>query len=97
RSQTRWVPRPNMAGALVIKAAAWTNLQDRYRDRHLTDFALLAAMVQRSDALATAFRPHDVKYLLPTLAGLAARPEVVASIAGSDRGLDVLGRIVNGR
>jgi predicted nucleotidyltransferase len=91
------VPRPNMAGALVIKAAAWTNHQDRYRDRHLTDFALLAAMVQRSDALATAFRPHDVKYLLPTLAGLAARPEVVASIAGSDRGLDVLGRIVNGR
>jgi acyl-coenzyme A synthetase/AMP-(fatty) acid ligase len=37
------VPRPNMAGALVIKAASWTNLQDRYRDRHLTDFALLGS------------------------------------------------------
>ena len=32
------IPRPNMAGALVIKAAAYANTRDSYRERHLTDF-----------------------------------------------------------
>ncbi|GAA0634462.1 hypothetical protein GCM10009547_43120 [Sporichthya brevicatena] len=88
------VSRPNMTGALVIKAAAQQNKSDRHRDRHLHDFAVLAAMVQRSDALAATLRPRDVGYLRRTLADLDARPDVIASIAGADRGVDVLARIV---
>jgi hypothetical protein len=88
------IPRPNMAGALVIKAAAYTNPQDTFRLRHLMDFAVLAAVVQRNDNLATTLRPNDLKYLRPTLDDLAGRPDIVASISGADRGLDVLSRIV---
>jgi hypothetical protein len=95
--QVGQIPRPNMTGALVIKAAAYTNPRDNYRLRHLTDFAVLAAMVQRSDNLAATLRPNDLKYLRPTLDDLGARPQVVASIDGADRGLDILSRIIGTR
>lgn len=87
------VPRPNMAGALVIKAAAYGNRHDAYRLRHLVDFALLAAMVQRSDALATSFRASDFKYIAPAIDDLIARPDIVASVDGADRGVEVVSRI----
>lgn len=88
------VPRPNLAGALVIKAAAYRNRNDRHRDRHLTDFAVLAAMIQRSDNLAATLKRRDLEHLRPTLADLRTRPELIATIAGADRGVDVLGGIV---
>lgn len=88
------VPRPNLAGALVIKAAAYRNRNDRHRDRHLTDFGVLAAMIQRSDNLAVTLKRRDLEHLRPTLAELRTRPELIAMIAGADRGVDVLGGIV---
>ncbi len=88
------VPRPNLAGALVIKAAAYRNRLDQHRDRHLTDFSVLAAMVQRSDNLPTTLRRRDLDHLRPALTDLRRRPELTAAVPGADRGMDVLARIV---
>jgi hypothetical protein len=88
------IPRPNMAGALVIKAAAYANTRDSYRERHLTDFAILTTLINRSDRLGEAFTRRDKAYLRPVLAQCARQPELLAQIEGVDRGLDVLARIV---
>lgn len=88
------VPRPSLAGALVIKAAAYRNRNDRHRDRHLIDFAVLAAMIQRSDELATTLKRRDLEHLRPTLTDLRARPGLIATVTGADRGVDVLAGIV---
>jgi hypothetical protein len=88
------IPRPNMAGALVIKAAAYGNTRDRYRDRHLLDFAVLTTLVSRSDRLGEAFTKRDKAYLRPVIAECVRRPELLVQIEGTDRGLDVLARIV---
>lgn len=45
------VPRPDLVGALVIKAAAMANAGTAL-GRHRADFALLATMIQPSDTLA---------------------------------------------
>jgi hypothetical protein len=95
--RTGQVPRPDMTGALVIKAAAYTNPQDPHRLRHLIDFAVLAAMVRRGDISPDTLRAGDLRYLRPTIQDLALRPDIVASIDGADRGLDVLGRICQRR
>jgi hypothetical protein len=87
------ISRPNLAGALVIKAAAYANRQDTYRLRHLLDFAVLASMVSRGDALPTRLRRSDLKYLRTAIDDLAARQDIVASTVGADRGLDVLQRV----
>jgi hypothetical protein len=44
--QTGVVRRPNLLGALVAKAAANTVVLDPRRGRHLTDFAVLATLLQ---------------------------------------------------
>ena len=88
------VPRPNLAGALVIKAAAYGNRNDRHRDRHLIDFAALAAMIQLSDRLATTLGRRDLEHLRPTLTDLQARRELITTISGADRGVDVLAGII---
>jgi hypothetical protein len=84
------IPRPNMAGAPVIKAAAYANT----RDRHLTDFVTLTTLVNRSDRLGETFTKRDKAYLRPVLAECARRPELLAQVEGIDRGLYVLARIV---
>ena len=85
-----------MAGALVIKAAAFGNARDTYRQRHIIDFAVLSTLVNRSDHLASAFTKRDKAYLRPVLAECARRPELTVQIEGADRGLDALTGIVAG-
>ncbi len=94
RGEVGEIPRPNLAGALVIKAAAYTNPQDSFPDRHLSDSAVLSALIQRSDALGAAFGPRDLRYLRATVAALTNRADLVAQIDGADRGIDVLSRII---
>ena len=61
------IPRPDLRGALVGKAAAFTNPGDAYRARHLLDFAVLAALMQRGDDLGTGLSPHHRSYLTTML------------------------------
>lgn len=53
------VCRPNLVGALVMKAAAHTAVGDAGRGRHRLDFVTLAALVARTDFQDTALSNKD--------------------------------------
>ena len=59
----RWafVPRPNLLGAIVIKAAAVNN--DRQPQRHLTDLAFLVSMAGDPVALRGELTAKDLARL----------------------------------
>lgn len=88
------IPRPNLHGSLVAKAAAYTILVDTYRERHLIDFAVLASMVARADRIGEQLSKRDSQYLAPILATLDVKRGLWAGIEGAERGLDVLTDIV---
>lgn len=83
------VRRPNLLGALVGKAAAHTVSLDRGRDRHVTDFAVLATLIRRSDAVGTATK-RDRQYLTRMLDVLASDPRPWGEIEGTAEGVDRL-------
>jgi hypothetical protein len=89
-AKTGGVRRPNMLGALVAKAAAFSVPNDSAKERHLTDFAVLAAMAQRSDRIGEQLTIRDRAYLVPMLTALAKSRSLWASIPGADRGLHAL-------
>jgi hypothetical protein len=84
------VRRPNMVGALVAKAAAFSVPNDSAKERHLTDFAVLAAIAGRSDRIAEQLTVRDRAYLMPMLSAVAKSRSLWASIQGADRGLRAL-------
>lgn len=88
------VRRPNMAGALVAKAAAFSVPNDPARQRHLIDLAVLAAMIRAPDRLATQLTARDRSYLSPALSALLASRGLWAGVGGADRGLRFLKALV---
>jgi len=87
------VRRPNLLGALVAKAAAYTVLLDRARDRHITDFAVLATLIRPDDHLHTATN-RDRHYLNPMLAAMADNTRLWSNIDGAREGRDRLSMIL---
>ena len=63
------VHRPNLLGALIVKAAAHTT-SDPAKGRHRADFATLAAMLFRAD-LAERCTTNDLRYLRRMLVAVA--------------------------
>lgn len=88
------VRRPSLHGALVVKAAAYGVTADPFRNRHIPDLAVLAAMIRRSDNLAAQLTPRDREHLRVGLAGLTTQRELWVDIEGAERGVDVLDRLV---
>lgn len=88
------VPRPSLQGALVVKAAAYGVTADPFRNRHIPDLAVLAAMIRRTDNLAAQLTPRDSEHLRVALAGLTTHRELWVDIDGAERGVDVLNRLV---
>jgi len=58
-----FIPRPNLLGALVSKAAAYTFRSEAGRERHLIDFAVLASLIARSDRIAEQMTDRDRRWL----------------------------------
>jgi hypothetical protein len=87
------IRRPNMLGALVAKAAAYSIPSDPAKERHLTDFATLAAMAQSSDRIREQLTSRDRRYLAPMLVALANSRRLWASIEGAERGILALAAI----
>ena len=71
-----FVLRPNIVGALVMKAAAHTAAGDAARGRHRRDFATLAALIAardfRNDEVLT-----DMRSVLTRIAKAASQPQAV--------------------
>ncbi len=88
------IRRPNLLGAMVSKAAAFSVPSDPHKERHLTDFAVLATMVSRSDRIAEQLTPRDRRYLVPLLAVLERSRGPWSTIGGSQRGIQALGALV---
>lgn len=78
--------RPNLVGALVVKAAAYS-INDQYKSRHSIDFAVLASLVGRADRLAELLTKRDLSYLNPMLDSLARSRELWTSIEGAEEGI----------
>lgn len=87
--RTGTVRRPRLLGALVAKAAAHTVSLDTRRDRHVTDFAVLATLVRPDDAVHTA-TARDRQYLQRMLTVTAADPRPWAAVGGAAEGLERL-------
>jgi hypothetical protein len=88
------VRRPNLFGALVAKAAAYSVWNDPARQRHLSDCVVLAAMARRADRLAEQMNARDRRYLAPALLALSQSRPLWAGIEGADRAVEALGRLV---
>ncbi len=84
------VPRPNLLGALVAKAAAYSEPLDVGRQRHLTDFVVLAAMISRRDRIAEQLTKRDREHLSPLLADLPNKRSDWVGIEGAERGVELL-------
>lgn len=78
------VRRPNMAGALVVKAAAYSVRNDPARRRHLIDLAVLAAMARGTERLGTQLTDRDRRYLTQALSALRNARGLWAAIDGAD-------------
>ena len=87
------VHRPNLIGALVSKAAAYSVPGDPNKARHIIDFAALAAMARRSDRIAQQLSAGDRKHLAPMLTALAASRPLWSSTPGAERGVLALTRL----
>ena len=76
-----------MLGALVAKAAAFSVPSDPAKERHLTDFATLAAMARGSDRIPEQLTSRDRGYLPPMIVALNHSRRLWASIEGAERGI----------
>ena len=87
------IRRPNMLGALVAKAAAFSVPSDPAKERHLSDFATLAAMARGLDRIGQQMTARDRHYLAPMLMALDNSRRPWASIEGAERGVLALAAI----
>lgn len=60
-ARTALVPRPNLLGAITIKAAAASN--DPYPQRHLRDLAFLCSLIETPDLVRAEMSPKDSERL----------------------------------
>ena len=90
RGRTGSIRRLSLIGALVGKAAAYSVPLDLAKDRHVNDFATLAAMLSVRDLATETLTRRDKHYLLPMCAAVRADPR---STAGLDYALDGIQRL----
>lgn len=87
--RTGTVVRPNLVGALVMKAAAHTAVGDAARGRHRQDFVMLAALLERRDFQGAQLGHKDLKRLRDMVGRCRVDPVAIAVELASD-GLDRL-------
>jgi len=88
------VRRPDIVGALVMKAAAHTAVGDAARGRHRFDFATLAAMIAARDFREVDLNKKDRKRLGVMLAATRGDRAVMLGLAHAEESLDRLERAV---
>lgn len=84
------VNRPTLLGCLIGKAGAMLIVDDPGRERHITDFLTLAAVVGASDLRDAGYRPAERNHLRNMLGHLANNGEILTLVPGSEVGLERL-------
>jgi hypothetical protein len=78
-----YVRRPNLVGALVVKAAAHTNVGDHDPRRHRRDFLVLAALITAGDFASEALSRKDRQRLRGILAAIEKDRELLLETSGA--------------
>ena len=81
------INRPNLIGAIVVKAAAYGNTRDTYRERHLKDIAVLSTLVEASDALDLIISKYERRRLTLALKALKENLALINSVSGASEGV----------
>jgi hypothetical protein len=92
--RTGFVPRPTIVGALIIKAAAWSNTMDVRRERHVDDFCTLVSMVTARDLRNADLSKKEGLYLRKAIE-VALTTDRLREIDGAADGLNRLSRVVD--
>jgi hypothetical protein len=87
-----FVRRPNLVGALVMKAAAHTAIGDAAKGRHRFDFAILAALVAARDFREEELSRKDRTRLRAMLAATRADRTVMSGLDDAEESLSRLER-----
>jgi hypothetical protein len=88
-----FVRRPNLVGALVLKAGAHTAVGDPGRGRHRFDFAALAALVAAQDFRGVELTKKDRQRLRDMVAATRADRNVLFGLDGVEESLSRLERV----
>jgi hypothetical protein len=75
-----FVRRPNLVGALVVKAAAHTNVGDRDLRRHRRDFLVLAGLITAGDFASEELSKKDRQRLRAMLTAIQKDRELVLEL-----------------
>ena len=81
------VPRPNLLGALVAKAATTAIPVDPGSGRHVEDFALLASLLRVADLQGQDLAPRDIRHLRAMIPRVT---DDVVDVPGAARGIGML-------
>ncbi len=81
------VPRPNLLGALVAKAATTAIVVDPGSRRHVDDFALLASLLRVADLQGQDLAPRDIRHLRAMIARVT---DAGVDLPGAGRGIGML-------
>lgn len=85
-----FVRRPNLVGALVVKAAAHGNPSDPARRRHREDFVVLAGLLTAEDFAAEKPNATDRRRLRAIVQAIEADQEVLLTISDAQVAIDRL-------
>ena len=91
------VYRPSLLGALLMKSAAYSVTQDRYRERHLIDVAVLCAIVNAGDLRHASFTPREIRRISAALDALESQGGELASVDGVVEGVRRVRLVLDGR
>lgn len=87
-----FVRRPNLVGALVMKAAAHTAPGDAAKGRHRFDFAALATLVAARDFRDVELSKKDRQRLRDMLQATRADVDAISQLDGAPEALNRLKR-----
>jgi hypothetical protein len=88
------VPRPNLIGALILKAKARIDTVGSARDRHCDDFAVLVAMLAASDQRGLELTKGERKTLRRMIGVTLANDRAMGIVPDVQRRLDRLSQFV---
>ncbi|MDQ0727880.1 hypothetical protein QFZ21_002880 [Microbacterium sp. W4I20] len=81
------VLRPSLVGAIIGKAAAFTVMLDRDRDRHLGDLVVLASLLRSSDLRGASLDTRERALVINAVGAARANPAAWAYVANGSEAL----------
>lgn len=88
--RTGTINSPTLVGAILVKAAAYSNTRDSFRDRHLQDIAVLSTLIESSDAHGLELSKSERSRVFAVISQLDTNVALISTVPGSSEGLQRL-------